>query len=83
MRFNAAFTALVSSASFMGYALAEEAEAVPDVAAAIERPTFTVLVVRDSSTLTLANFLSANCPEGSLLGAVHLGLGVPVEAFKC
>ncbi|KAJ5171702.1 Calnexin [Penicillium capsulatum] len=41
MRFNAAFTALVSSASFMGYAHAEEAEAVPDAAAAIERPTFT------------------------------------------
>ncbi|KAJ5082730.1 Calnexin [Penicillium argentinense] len=41
MRFDAAFTALVSSASLMGYAHAEEAEAAPDAAAAIDRPTFT------------------------------------------
>ncbi|KAJ5679568.1 Calnexin [Penicillium macrosclerotiorum] len=41
MRFNAAFTALVSSATLMGYAHAEEAEAAPDAAAAIEKPTFT------------------------------------------
>ena len=42
MRFNAAFTALVSSASLMGYAHAEEAEAAPDATSAIEKPTFTV-----------------------------------------
>jgi hypothetical protein len=42
MRFDAAFTALVSSASLMGYAYAEEPEIKPDAASAIERPTFTV-----------------------------------------
>lgn len=42
MRFNAAFTALVSSASLMGYAVAEEPEANPDATLAIEKPTFTV-----------------------------------------
>lgn len=42
MRFNAAFTALVSSASLMGYAYAEEPEANPDATLAIEKPTFTV-----------------------------------------
>ncbi|CAI7576216.1 unnamed protein product [Penicillium pancosmium] len=41
MRFDAAFTALVSSASLMGYAHAEEAEAAADASSAIERPTFT------------------------------------------
>ncbi|OQE24463.1 hypothetical protein PENSTE_c007G01393 [Penicillium steckii] len=43
MRFDAAFTALVSSASLMGYAHAEEAEAAAaaDATSAIERPTFT------------------------------------------
>lgn len=50
MRFNAAFTALVSSASFMGYAHAEEPEAVPDAAAAIERPTFTVFTIARNSS---------------------------------
>lgn len=48
MRFNAAFTALVSSATLMGVAHAEEPEAQPDVAsvasvlADIAKPTFTV-----------------------------------------
>lgn len=42
MRFDAAaFTALVSSASLMGYVYAEEPEINSD-ATAIERPTFTV-----------------------------------------
>ncbi|KAJ6171189.1 Calnexin [Penicillium chermesinum] len=41
MRFDAAFTALVSSAYFMGYAHAEEVEAAADRTAAIEKPTFT------------------------------------------
>ncbi|KAJ6014473.1 Calnexin [Penicillium herquei] len=41
MRFDTAFTALVSSATLMGYAHAEEAEAVPNAAADIEKPTFT------------------------------------------
>ena len=42
MRFDTAFTALVSSATFMGYAHAEEAEAAADATVAIEKPTFTV-----------------------------------------
>lgn len=42
MRFDTAFTALVSSATLMGVAHAEEAEAVPNAAAHIEKPTFTV-----------------------------------------
>lgn len=42
MRFDTAFTALVSSATLMGVAHAEEAEAVPNAAANIEKPTFTV-----------------------------------------
>ncbi|KAJ5168160.1 Calnexin [Penicillium canariense] len=41
MRFNTAVTALVSSATLLGYAHAEEAEAVPNAAAAVEKPTFT------------------------------------------
>ncbi|KAJ5564661.1 Calnexin [Penicillium frequentans] len=41
MRFDTAFTALVSSATLMGVAHAEEAEAVPNAAANIEKPTFT------------------------------------------
>lgn len=52
MRFDAAFTALVSSASLMGYAHAEEAEAAAaaDATSAIERPTFTVCLVALVST---------------------------------
>lgn len=43
MRFNTAFTsALVSSASLMGYAHAEEAENKPDSSSVAEKPTFTV-----------------------------------------
>jgi len=43
MRFDAAaFTALVSSASLMGYAYAEEPETNADASSAIARPTFTV-----------------------------------------
>ncbi|KAJ6090099.1 Calnexin [Penicillium sp. IBT 16267x] len=41
MRFDTAFTALVSSATLMGVAHAEKAEAVPNAAASIEKPTFT------------------------------------------
>ncbi|OJJ82078.1 calnexin [Aspergillus glaucus CBS 516.65] len=42
MRFNTAFTsALVSSASLMGYAHAEEAENKPDSSSVAEKPTFT------------------------------------------
>ncbi|KAJ5777848.1 Calnexin [Penicillium odoratum] len=41
MRFDTAFTALVSSATLMGVAHAEEAEAVPNAAVSIEKPTFT------------------------------------------
>ncbi|GLI76502.1 hypothetical protein PoHVEF18_004775 [Penicillium ochrochloron] len=41
MRFNTAVTALATSATLMGYAHAEEAEAVPDATTAIEKPTFT------------------------------------------
>jgi calnexin len=50
MRFDAAFTALVSSASLMGYAHAEEAEAAADASSAIERPTFTVCSIELVST---------------------------------
>jgi hypothetical protein len=42
MRFNTAVTALATSATLMGYAHAEEVEAVPDATTAIEKPTFTV-----------------------------------------
>jgi len=43
MRFNSAFTsALVSSATLMGYAHAEEAEQKPDSSSVAEKPTFTV-----------------------------------------
>ena len=43
MRFNAAFTsALVSSASLMGYVHAEEPEQAPDATSLAEKPTFTV-----------------------------------------
>ncbi len=43
MRLNTALTsALVSSASLMGYAHAAEDEAAPDAASVVERPTFTV-----------------------------------------
>ncbi|OOQ91098.1 Calnexin like protein [Penicillium brasilianum] len=41
MRFNTAVTALATSATLMGYAHAEEVEAVPDATTAIEKPTFT------------------------------------------
>ncbi|KAJ5109131.1 Calnexin [Penicillium angulare] len=41
MRFDTAFTALVSSATLMGIAHAEEAEAAANAAADIEKPTFT------------------------------------------
>ncbi|KAL4913374.1 Calreticulin family-domain-containing protein [Aspergillus aurantiobrunneus] len=42
MRFNTALTsALVSSASLMGYAHATEDESTPDAASVVERPTFT------------------------------------------
>lgn len=43
MRFNTAFTsALVSSATLMGYAHAEETEKKPDSSSVAEKPTFTV-----------------------------------------
>lgn len=43
MRFNTALTsALVSSASIMGYAHAEEAENKPDSSSVAEKPIFTV-----------------------------------------
>lgn len=43
MRFNAAVaSALVSSATLMGYAHAEEAEKNPDATSVVEKPTFTV-----------------------------------------
>ncbi|GKZ38641.1 hypothetical protein AbraIFM66950_010975, partial [Aspergillus brasiliensis] len=42
MRFNAALTsALVSSASIMGYAHAEETEKKPETTSLAEKPTFT------------------------------------------
>ncbi|KAJ5934865.1 Calnexin [Penicillium verhagenii] len=41
MRFDTAFTALVSSATLMGVAHAEDTEAAPNAAASIEKPTFT------------------------------------------
>ena len=43
MRFNPAFTSvLVSSATLMGYAHAEEAEHQADSSSVAEKPTFTV-----------------------------------------
>ena len=62
MRFNAAFTALVSSASLMGcYAQAEEPEAAPD-AAAIDRPTFTVCHLRFNSLVAIPNLSFSHLP---------------------
>lgn len=58
MRFNAAFaSALVSSASLMGYAHAEEAEKQPEVSSVAEKPTFTVCCASIvlPTTPTLAN----------------------------
>jgi len=56
MRFNTAVTALATSATLMGYAHAEEAEAVPDAtSSAIEKPTFTVRT-RPTLQLTLLHF---------------------------
>ena len=52
MRFNTAVTALATSATLMGYAHAEEAEAIPDATTAIEKPTFTVRI-RPALQLTL------------------------------
>ena len=62
MRFDTAFTALVSSATLMGYAHAEEAEAVPDAASAVAKPTFTVcLPIFHCPTQLLLN--SCNFPN--------------------
>lgn len=71
MRLNAAFTsALVSSATLMGYAHAEEAEQKPDVSSVAEKPTFTVCPVNFvplsslvSAIPTLANLLSTSPPR--------------------
>lgn len=55
MRFNTAFTsALVSSATLMGYAYAEEAEKQADSSSVAEKPTFTV-----SCATATPNFISS------------------------
>lgn len=82
MRFNAAFTALVSSATLMGYAYAEEPEANPDATIAIEKPTFTVRdILVNCYHLPDSNCCLAHCSQGPLPRAVHQGLGISVEAF--
>lgn len=75
MRFNAALTsALVSSASIMGYAHAEETEKKPETTSLAEKPTFTVSISADRQEVLPrpANYvLPAHLHRGSFLGAVH------------
>lgn len=60
MRVNAALTsALVSSATLMGYAHAEDAEPKADASSVAEKPTFTVCVGWNPP---------ANCLDGLRLG---------------
>lgn len=90
MRLNAAFTsALVSSATLMGYAHAEEAEQKPDVSSVAEKPTFTVCpasVAPLSSLVSaipkLANLLSlAHHPPSAFPRAIHRGLGIQMDSL--
>lgn len=54
MRFNAALaSAVISYATLLGYAHAEETQAAPDATTSvIEKPTFTVRFLRDCRNLS-------------------------------
>ena len=86
MRFNAAFaSALVSSASLMGYAHAEEAEKQPDVSSVVEKPTFTVscasIVPPPQQHQHLLTWKLADQPEGTFPRTIHRGLGIQMDCF--